>query len=160
MLKKILRGAATVVPLIILDRLTKILAMEYRPRQALIPGVIGLNYAENTGAAFSFFRSAPWLVGAVSAFIVIALTALLLTDKTLSRTARFGLWAVVAGGLGNLYDRLAYGFVVDFIEPLFIDFAIFNFADICVCCGAFLACAVIILGDARKGKSAEGAERG
>ena len=45
---------------------------------------------------------------------------------------------IIAGGLGNLIDRVFRGFVVDYIEPLFIDFAIFNFADILVTCSAFV----------------------
>ena len=43
---------------------------------------------------------------------------------------------IIAGGIGNLIDRVFRGFVIDYIEPLFIDFAIFNFADILVTCGA------------------------
>lgn len=155
--KKLLRGAAIVVPALLIDRLTKILAAAYRPGEAVIPGIIGVRYAENTGAAFSFFSSAPWLVSVISALIVIALTAVLLLDKTMPRAARLGLWLVVAGGIGNLYDRLAYGYVVDMIEVLFIDFAIFNVADICVCCGAFIACIFLILTDTGKKAPAEGA---
>ena len=45
---------------------------------------------------------------------------------------------VVAGGIGNVIDRVLYGYVVDFIEPLFIDFAVFNFADCCITVGAFM----------------------
>ena len=45
---------------------------------------------------------------------------------------------IIAGGAGNLIDRVFRGFVVDYIEPLFIDFAIFNFADILVTCSAIV----------------------
>ena len=45
---------------------------------------------------------------------------------------------VVAGGIGNVIDRIMYGYVVDFIEPLFVDFAVFNFADCCITVGAFM----------------------
>ena len=45
---------------------------------------------------------------------------------------------VISGGLGNVIDRILYGFVVDFIEPMFIDFAVFNFADCCITVGAFM----------------------
>ena len=45
---------------------------------------------------------------------------------------------VTAGGIGNVIDRIANGFVVDFIEPLFVDFAVFNFADCCITVGAIL----------------------
>ncbi len=42
---------------------------------------------------------------------------------------------IIAGGLGNLYDRLTLGYVIDFIEVLFVKFAIFNVADVAVVCG-------------------------
>ena len=62
---------------------------------------------------------------------------------------------IIAGGLGNLIDRLFRSFVVDYIEPLFIDFAIFNFADILVTCSAVMLIIWMIYGiykDAKKDK--------
>ena len=52
---------------------------------------------------------------------------------------------VLAGGIGNLIDRVLNGEVVDYINPLFIDFAVFNFADILVCVGVALWVLVILL---------------
>jgi signal peptidase II len=51
---------------------------------------------------------------------------------------------IIAGGIGNLIDRIAQGYVVDFIELRFINFAIFNFADMCAVVGAFLMVAIVI----------------
>ena len=157
MLKKILKGAAVVAPALIADRITKVWAMGGMETGEFIPGIVGFRYAENTGVAFSFMSGMPWLVNLMSAFLVIAITALLIADKSFSRAARFGMWLIVAGGLGNLYDRLAYGYVVDFIEVLFMNFAIFNVADICVCCGAFIAGAALIFLDIKDKKTTEGA---
>ena len=157
MIKKLLWGAAVAAPALIADRLTKIWAAAARPAQELIPGVVAVHYAENTGAAFSAFSGAAWLVTGASAALILAVTALLAADNKMNRWARLGLWLVVAGGLGNLYDRLAYGYVVDFIELLFIDFAIFNVADICVCCGAVIAAAALLVQDAGGKKRTEGA---
>lgn len=148
MIKKLLRGAAVAVPALLVDRLTKIWAAAVRPARELIPGVVALNYAENTGAAFSALSGATWLVSGLSVALILAVTALLAADEKMSRWARLGLWLVVAGGLGNLYDRLTYGYVVDFIELLFINFAIFNVADICVCCGAVMAIVALFVQDA------------
>ena len=53
--------------------------------------------------------------------------------------------SLLAGGIGNLIDRVLNGEVVDYINPLFIDFAVFNFADICVCVGVALWVLVILL---------------
>ena len=152
-----LRGAWVVVPAILADRITKIWALMETPRFTVVPGVFGVRFARNTGAAFSMLSSAPWLVSALSVALIIAVMAVLVTDRKMDKWTRLGLWLVVAGGLGNVYDRLAYGFVVDMIEVLFMDFAIFNVADICVCCGAFLAAAAMIFSDMKQKKTTEGA---
>ena len=55
------------------------------------------------------------------------------------------LWAVVAGGASNLFDRLAWGFVVDFIEPLFVSFAVFNVADCFIVLGVLGAALTVLL---------------
>lgn len=157
MLKKLVGGAAVAVPAIILDRVTKVWAMNGMERTELIPGIVGFRYAENTGVAFSFLSSAPWLVNVLTILLVVGILAMLIADKALSRWARFGMWLIAAGGIGNLYDRFAYGYVVDFIEVLFMNFAIFNVADICVCCGAVIAAAALIFVDMKNEKTAEGA---
>lgn len=157
MMKKLIAGAAVAAPALIADRLTKIWAAAVRPARDMIPGVVALHYAENTGAAFSALSGATWLVSGASAALILAVTALLAADDKMSRWARLGLWLVVAGGLGNLYDRLTYGYVVDFIEVLFINFAIFNVADICVCLGAVIALVSLLAQDAGGKKRAEGA---
>lgn len=156
-IKMALRGAWVTVPALVVDRLTKIWAMAERPRFDVIPGIVGVRFAKNTGAAFSMLSSAPWLVSAISIAIVIAVAAVLVTDKKLDRWTRLGLWLIAAGGLGNVYDRLAYGYVADMIEVLFMNFAIFNVADICVCCGAFIAAVALIFDDIKKKKTTEGA---
>ena len=51
----------------------------------------------------------------------------------------------MGGGLGNLYDRLIYGAVIDFIEVTFVRFAVFNVADICICVGAALAMIAMLM---------------
>ena len=152
-----LRGAWVVVPAILADRITKIWALMETPRFTVVPGIFGVRFARNTGAAFSMFSSGPWLVSARAVALIIAVMAVLVTDRKMDKWTRLGLWLVVAGGLGNVYDRLAYGFVVDMIEVLFMDFAIFNVADICVCCGAFLAAAAMIFSDMKQKKTTEGA---
>lgn len=156
-IRNALRGAWVVIPAIAADRVTKLWAAAETPRFEVIPGIIGVRFAKNTGAAFSMLSSLPWLVSALSIALVIAITVLLIADKKLDKWTRLGLWLVVAGGLGNVYDRLAYGYVVDFIEVLFMDFAIFNAADIWVCCGAVLAAAAMIFSDIRQKKTTGGA---
>ncbi len=130
----------------LLDRLSKAWAaaklaggadnMTARPIE-IVPGVARLRYAENTGAAFSMFSDRGWPLIAVTA-LVLALIAFWLIAKRPGGLADWGLALVLAGGLSNLYDRIVYGYVVDFIEPTFVRFAVFNLADTWVCVGAAL----------------------
>jgi len=156
-IKNALRGAWVVAPALAVDRITKVWAMTEMPRRGIIPGIVGVRFAKNTGAAFSMLGNAPQLVSVLSIALVAAIAAVLVTDRKMDRWTRLGLWLVAAGGLGNIYDRLVYGYVVDMIEVLFMEFAIFNVADICVCCGAFLAAAAMIISDIRQKKTTEGA---
>ena len=120
------------------DRVTKILAGGIPPEGIpLIPGVVRLRYAENTGAAFSMFSGHPWLLGVLSLLIIVG-GFLCLRKKTLPALAITGLMMMLGGAAGNMVDRLATGFVPDMIELLFVRFAIFNVADSFLCIGCVL----------------------
>jgi signal peptidase II len=135
-------GAGIALPVLALDRLTKIWAENcLAGAPDIIPGVLGLRLARNTGVAFSMFSGARTITIVFTSLVILGIIIYLLCEKrpsALGRAGRAGLWLFAAGGLGNLYDRLVYGYVVDMIEFRFIDFAVFNVADISVCLGAFL----------------------
>ncbi|MDA0771697.1 MAG: signal peptidase II [Cyanobacteria bacterium] len=114
---------------LIFDRLTKLWAIASLKEQApmeVIPGILELHYAENTGIAFSLFNDMPMLLIWINCLIILGLIAWVIKNKKLD----LGFALIIAGGLGNLIDRFFYGYVVDFINPLFIDFAVFNVSDI------------------------------
>ena len=72
--------------------------------------------------------------------------------------AVFGIfWMIMAGGIGNCIDRILYGYVQDMFKVEFFNFPIFNVADICVCCGAVIAAAALLVQDAGGKKRTEGA---
>lgn len=131
----------SIAVLVAIDQLIKLLVLEYlQPIGSLplIDGIIQLRYAENTGAAFGSFSGHTTALS-VFTFVAILVGIIFL----LSKKIKFGveyvcITLVIAGGAGNLIDRVFRGFVVDYIEPLFIDFAVFNFADILVTCSAIL----------------------
>ena len=105
----------------------------------LIPGVIGLTYVQNTGAAFSLFSGMRWLLLAVTAAASVLIIVLLFQR----RFATFGLVSlamILGGALGNLIDRLFLGYVVDMFEVQFTNYAIFNIADCFVVVGGILFC--------------------
>lgn len=102
-----------------------------------IPGVLQLSYYENDGAMMGMM-SGKTTVMTVFAALCLLLVCFLLYSGKLGYGIDF--WSVViiaAGGIGNLIDRVFRGFVIDYIEVLFVDFYIFNFADCLVTCAAF-----------------------
>lgn len=130
----------------IADRVTKILAPGIPENGVvLIPGVIGLRYAENRGIAFSLLSGAPWALGVVS-LLIIAAAFFCLRGKKLQPLALTGLMMMLGGAAGNMVDRFVHGFVPDMIEVLFVNFAIFNVADTFLCIG----CGLVIISLLRK----------
>ena len=124
-----------------LDRVTKILAPKIPAEgTVLIPGVLGLQYTQNKGIAFSWLSGIPWLLGVLSLVLSIA-GFLFLRGKTLPNLAWIGLMMMLGGATGNMIDRFFAGYVTDMIEFLFVHFAIFNIADMFLCIG----CALVIL---------------
>lgn len=121
-------------------------------------GIFRLRLVHNTGAAWGMFDQSTLLLGAFSLVVCAALTAYLFAaGRRASVFEVVGVALVVAGGLGNAIDRFTLGYVVDFIEPVFIDFPTFNVADIGVTCGFvifFLAVALRAAHEGQKGGSA------
>ena len=121
-----------------IDQLIKLLVIEHlKPIGSLplIDGIIRLKYAENTGAAFGSFREKTFFLSKFTLILIIYGIVYLLSKKRKVDFEYVCITMIISGGMGNLIDRVFRHFVVDYIEPLFIDFAIFNFADILVTCG-------------------------
>lgn len=118
-----------------------------------IPNFIQFRYAENTGMAFSMFSGARWLFVALTIAVCVGALWYLFSNKCQSLWLYWSLGVVVAGGIGNLIDRILFGFVVDFIELIFIDFAVFNIADCAVTCGAVVLVSYLVLDTFKKEKS-------
>lgn len=100
-----------------------------------IPHVMDLLLVKNTGAAFSLGEGAGWLFIAIALAVVVGIGyEIWKHPSTPSYLLVIG-GVVAGGGLGNLIDRVVHGWVCDFFATTFMDFAIFNVADIFVCCG-------------------------
>ena len=123
------------------DQITKALVRANIPFGTgvkLIPGVVQLTYVRNTGAAFSMLSGGRWLFLAL-VVVFFAAVAVLIRKKILSKPVELWCLAAIGGGaLGNAIDRAVTGEVTDMIEPLFMEFAVFNVADIFITCGAIL----------------------
>ncbi len=126
--------------LVLIDQWIKKLAVNHlmgKEDIVLIKNFIGLSYAENTGAAFSMLSESTLLLSVVTLVIIIGGIAVMFFMKTRNRIIDVCAVLILAGGVGNLIDRFAQGYVVDYIKTLFIDFPVFNFADILVVVGCF-----------------------
>ena len=102
-----------------------------------INGFIGWNYVRNTGAAFGSFSDNTVLLSVATGAVLLAGIVLIAMKKVKSKFCLVCAVMIISGGLGNLIDRVLKGYVVDFIDLQFMDFAVFNFADILVTVGAF-----------------------
>lgn len=129
---------AAVVALIALDRAAKLWAMGPLRARGSIPVLpfFELTYVENTGAAFGLGRGANGAFIAVSAVLIAVLLRLLRRWPKDDLALQAGGLLVLSGALGNLYDRLAYRYVVDFLYVH--HWPVFNVADSCICVGAAL----------------------
>ena len=103
----------------------------------VIPRILNLIYVRNYGAAFGIFSGNRWPLAGVMLLVVIVLIIVLLRYNG-NFWARLGLAAVLGGGVGNLFDRVVRGYVVDMFELQFVNFAIFNIADIFITLGGIL----------------------
>ena len=128
-----------IILIVAFDQFTKFFAQKYLSDGStvtFIKNVVQFNYAENEGMAFSLFSGSRWIFVALTVAACAAAMWYIFSDKCKSLWLYWSIGVVVAGGIGNLIDRAFYGVVVDFIEPVFIDFAIFNIADCAVSLGA------------------------
>lgn len=145
--KKHLWCAVMIFIIIAFDQITKILATEYLKGNkpvSFIKGVVRFNYAENTGMAFSLFSGARWVFVALTLIVCAVALWYIFSNRCKPLWLYWSIAVVASGGIGNLIDRAFYGYVVDFIEPVFIDFAIFNIADCAVTLGAVSLIAYLV----------------
>ena len=135
--------------LFLADRFTKIYMLNnLQPigSRPVIDGFMQFTFVENRGAAFGILQGKTWffvvLTIVIGVIIVYFMRKLIVKSKYPEIV--FSLCLILAGAVGNFYDRIAYGFVVDFFELLFVNFAIFNVADIFVVCGAVILVLLIL----------------
>ena len=128
--------------LVAVDQLVKYLVLQNIPlggHVPFIPHLVELTYVQNTGAAFALFEEHTWLLALVSLAMSVVLIIALWKGFFRHPLGRLTLTLLLAGAVGNLIDRAFRGFVVDMFNLLFMNFAVFNVADICVVVGGISA---------------------
>ena len=125
-----------------LDQVVKYLVLQNIPlggHVPFIPYIVELSYVQNTGAAFSMFNQHTWILTLISLVMSVVLAAAIWKNFFRHPLGKLTLTLLLAGAVGNLIDRAFRGFVVDMFNVLFMDFAVFNVADICVVVGGIAA---------------------
>ena len=135
--------AVIVVILVFLDQWVKQWARDNLMTAGSIPiinGLIGFRWATNAGAAFGIFQGGRWFFVVLTIIVI----AVLMYYEFKTPYTRMYLWIripmtlILAGAIGNFIDRLLHGYVVDMFQFLFINFPIFNVADILLVTGVFI----------------------
>lgn len=112
-----------------------------------LPYVADYIFVKNTGAAFSILSNNTWLLSAISVIFVIAVLIYRIVAKPKGVLLNIALVLFFAGALGNAIDRVAYGYVVDFISIKWFDFPVFNIADMAIVMGAATAVIYVMFFD-------------
>ena len=134
-----------------LDQLTKYLAVTNLPIDAspdvkVWEGVFHIRCISNDGAAFGMLDEHRWIFMTVSTVVIIAMLGFMAVKRReIPTSLGIALSMVISGGIGNMIDRVALGYVVDFIYFVPIDFPCFNVADSLVCVGACLMFICVML---------------
>jgi signal peptidase II len=112
--------------------------------------LINLTHIHNDGAAFGILSGRQALLITVTGLFLLFAVGVLFSGRFKSKWLNAAIMLIIAGGVGNLIDRASQGYVVDFIQLRFIDFAIFNFADMCAVVGAFILAIAVISDEIRE----------
>ena len=143
---------ATVVLLVILcDIVSKYLVVQLLVplgrSVTIVPSLLDFTFVKNYGAAFGMMSNSRWIFMSVSVVFICLLVYILKQSYSTSKLYNISLAMILGGGIGNMIDRVFVGYVVDFIEVTFVEFAVFNIADSCISIGAVLFAIYLIFFD-------------
>ena len=131
----------SILLLIVLDQAVKWYVVKEIPlagMRSFIPKVVSLTYLKNSGAAFSMLENQQWFFAIITLIAMGAAFVYLYRHIKGSIWLLLGLTLIISGGIGNFIDRVRQGFVVDMFHLDFMNFAIFNVADIYLTIGVGL----------------------
>ncbi len=152
----VLIGADQLIKLAVVNNLT----LGAEPTEVIKLGstkIFSLQHIRNSGAAWSMMEGKTWFLILLPIVVCAVAFWYMYRIRKGSRLELFSIALMVAGGIGNLIDRIRLGEVVDYIKFEPINFPIFNFADICVVVGAilFCICALFLSSDSKKKENKE-----
>lgn len=142
-----------VIIVLILDRITKLWALNILtkvPEIVILKNIFGFSYLENRGAAFGILQNRVILLVVITFIVIAGVIYYFLRYKPNSRILKISIALILGGAVGNLFDRIFYGYVVDFILVHYRDiyyFPTFNVADVTVVIGTSLLAFYLIKED-------------
>ncbi len=135
---------------VVIDQITKqitVNTLELYEAVPVIEGVFGFNHVRNFGAAWGILKDQRWVFLIITGIAIIVLPIFLYKYRKTHVLFGTALSLIIGGAVGNMIDRVFLGYVVDFLEFTFIDFPVFNIADICVVVGTGLMAVYILFFD-------------
>lgn len=122
---------------------------------SVIDGLFKLTYVENRGVAFGMFTDMRWFFVALTAILLAAIIFIMFKKKPNGKLFYVSAALIIGGGIGNLIDRIFYGFVVDYLSVSFFP-PVCNFADYCITVGTILLIVyVLFFSDVMKSEQKE-----
>ena len=116
---------------VVIDQIIKYFVVLYLPSAGTVnavPYILDLNYVENRGVAFGMFKDMRWFFVVFTAVIIGVLFYIILKKKFNSKLFYISSALIIGGGIGNMIDRIYYGFVIDYLQLSFFS-PVCNFAD-------------------------------
>lgn len=138
---------------VLLDQGTKLLVIHnIAPTDTIsvLPRILNLVYVKNTGAAFSILSGKTFFLSLISLAVCVGIVWYLIKNRPENKLMLLSVSLVLGGAAGNLIDRMLRGSVVDFFEVIFVDFPVFNVADIAITAGAVLLMIYVLFFDREK----------
>lgn len=121
--------------------------------KSVIPGILSLNHIRNFGAAWSLLEGKMWFFTVVTIIAVVVILTLMIKNRSNgNRWFMIGLTLILAGAIGNFIDRVRLGYVIDMFQTDFVNFPIFNVADITLVIGVICVLIYIILDEKEQRK--------
>lgn len=118
---------------------------------SIISGVLNITYVENRGVAFGMFTDMRWIFVALTALMIFAIIFYMFKKRPEGKFFYIVAGLIIGGGLGNLYDRIVNGYVIDYISLSFFP-PVCNFADYCITVGVILLIFYVLFKPSRKNK--------
>ena len=109
----------------------------------VVPGLFNLSYVENRGVAFGMFKDMRWVFIVITSLMIIGILMYMFIKRPGGKLFYVLAGLIIGGGIGNLIDRILYGYVIDYLSLSFFP-PVCNFADYCIT-GGVIALAVYML---------------